>query len=332
MTARSTLLVTRTMTRPRSEQNRNEMFAAALDAVVFEVPDGWGERTLVLPSLDAFDAVVVLLRHEDLFVAPPIDWMGFDGLRVWYEADATADYWDLWRSRTSGQYVGAFEPMFRRHGFDHMIVTGSESKARFADQGIPVTWLPKGYDPDAFHLVVDPAERSGCCTYGSAYFARAAMLSDAKRRRISVEHIRADYRSLNDRLNAYASGLVCNMIGIPRGGRIGRAIRKVNRGALLDIRPGPEVMMKNFETAAAGCAVFADWIEDLGMLGFEDGVSFVAYRSFDELWEKLDHYGRNVTDLVAIARAGEELCRTRHTWACRADSLKTIVTSLLAKA
>jgi spore maturation protein CgeB len=99
--------------------------------------------------------------------------------------------------------------------------------------------------------------------------------------------------------------------------------------AFLRIHPGSEVMMKNFEAAAAGCAVFADWIEDMDQLGFRDGASFLGYRSFDELVEKIRYYDENVDHLALIAAAGEELCRTRHTWACRARDLYRLVSSLL---
>lgn len=328
----SVLLVTRAMHRPRSEQDRNDQFQAALGATRVEIEDGWGNSDLRLPNLERFAGVIVMLRHTDLFVGPAIDWGDYRGLRIWYEPDAFLDEASGYQKLTRGApvYVGSFARTFRRHRFDHMLVTGRRSVQRLGEQGVPVTWLPKGYDPTVFHIV-NHEGRAGMVTFGTPYLARAAVLSHLKRRGIAIERVRVDYLSLNDRLNRYQSCLVCNQAGEPRAGTVGRALRHVRPQALLRIHPGSEVMMKNFEAAAAGCAVFADWIEDMDELGFRDGSSFVGYRSFDELVEKIRHYDDNLSHLARIASAGEELCRTRHTWARRAQDLARIVSLLWLK-
>lgn len=308
-----TLLVTNRPDRPRFETALVAAIAAG-DVVVQEVESGWD-----LPDLAGFDSVVFFVKFRQLRQQHALDWQTFAGPRVLMDHDSFHDYGGWWGSG----YAGEWTTHIPRLGFTLMIVSGELSRHHFAAVGIPTEVLPKGFDPDAFYDL--DLTRTGLGHYGSPYGARLAMLRRVRRAGIEVGDIRVPYPDLNAALNAYLAILVCNMTSIPRFGLVGRAIQRVARGTLLKIGPGPEPMAKNFEAAAAGCAVFMDDNPDLAPLGFIDGETAIVYRGIDELVDKLRYWLDRPDDLRRIGRAAAELSLQRHTWAHRAAELQQIL-------
>jgi len=260
-----------------------------------------------------YDAVVVFVRFRYLREQPLLDWRGFTGARVLLEHDAVQNYSHI----AGGRHFGAWPAEVARHGFDLTIVTGREVARRLEADGVRTAWVPKGYDERSFYDEESP--REGACHYGSRYAARAAMLRHLRRAGVRVSHVTAPFAQLNGVLNRYASCVVCNMEGTPAFGAAGRALQRVLPGALVSVRPGLEVMIKNFEVAASGCAPFFDAIPELADLGFVDGETAFVYSDFDELAERLRTTAPQ--ELREVGRRAALLARERHTWSHRVDEI-----------
>lgn len=253
------------------------------------------------------------MRFRYLQGAPPIDWRGFGGEKILLEHDAIQNY-----STISGdRLMGAWPPEFERHGFDRMIVTGSEIATRLEDEGICATWVPKGYDPETFFD--EDGRRVGVCHYGKRYPARYAMLRHVRRAGIRIDHVAAPFEEMNAVLNRHAACVVCNMDGVPAF----EPLHRVIPGVRVRVRPGIEVMIKNFEVAGSGCGPFFDAIPELADLGFVDGETAFIYRDFDELVERLR--SASPEELRAVGRRAAELARTRHTWSHRVEQILQVV-------
>lgn len=309
-----TLLVTNRPDRPRFETAWVTTMASLPGVTVQEVESGW-----VLPDLERFEAVVYFVKFRQLREQPGIIWRGFAGRRVLLDHDSFHDYGGWWGS----PHIGQWTEVVHRLGFNLMVVSGETSRRHFAAQGITTETLHKGFDPAQFRDLDLP--RRGLGHYGSPYGARLAMLRRVQKAGIEVGNMRVPYLELNTELNAFLAILVCNMTSLPRFGRVGRAIQRVAPGTLLKIGPGPEPMAKNFEAAAAGCAVFMDDNPDLEPLGFIDGQTAIVYRDFDELIDKLRYWLDRPDDLRRIGQAAAALSLERHTWTHRAASLQDIL-------
>lgn len=303
--------------RPEWARYETAQIAAIVDSgdvEVIEVEDGWG-----LPKLDPFDAVVFFVKFKQLKLRPSINWDGFAGLRVLLDMDSFHDYGGWWGS----PHVGGWTETIPRLGFDLIVVSGESSRRHFSALGIQTEVFHKGFDPAQFHDLDLP--RRGLGHYGSPYGARLAMLRRVRKAGIEVGSIKVPYPELNTTLNHFLAIAVCNMTSLPRFGRFGRAIQRVAPGTFLKIGPGPEPMAKNFEAAAAGCAVFMDDNPDLEPLGFVDGETAIVYRDFDELIDKLRFWLERPEELRRIGQAAAALSLERHTWAQRAASLQEIL-------
>ena len=265
----------------------------------------------------AYDAIVVFVRFRFLQAGPPLDWRGFTGKRVLLEHDALHNY-----SRLAGSgLLGAWPPEIARHGFDLTIASGREVAERLTADGAPSVWVPKGYDDHVFFDM--GTAREGICHFGKRYAARAAMLRRLRRAGLSVSHVAAPPEQLNAVLNRYESCLVCNMEARFALGAVGRALQHVAPGALVIVGPGIEVMIKNFEVAASGCAPFFDAIPELSELGFVDGETAFVYSDFDELAERLR--ATPSEELREVGRRAALLARERHTWSQRVDRILAVI-------
>jgi hypothetical protein len=249
--------------------------------------------------------------------ADPLDWGGFRGRRMMLEFDACQDVFDIAGPRRIGTWPG----VIRRHGFDEVITSGRAVARNFEALGIRAWWVPKGFDATRFR---DAGEaRRGICHFGTAYPARQALDRYLRRRQVTVEDFTVPYDELPARLNRYLACLVCNMAVARRWGKVGAVARRVVPGTLVTPLLGPEPMIKNFEAAASGCAVFADESPDLAPLGFVDGVNVITYTTFDELLDKIHSYGDE--ELRAIGVRSAEFCLAHHTWRHRAAQIMDIV-------
>jgi hypothetical protein len=100
-------------------------------------------------------------------------------------------------------------------------------------------------------------------------------------------------------------------------------VQHVAPGALVTVRPGLEVMIKNFEVAASGCAPFFDAIPELAELGFVDGETAFVYSAFDELADRLRETPPE--ELREVGRRAAQLARERHTWSHRVEQILAAV-------
>jgi glycosyltransferase involved in cell wall biosynthesis len=315
------LLIVGTSDRQRSELGLFNAFRADYRFHVREVASVAEAAAAIQDRDGEYDAVVVFLKFADVKVALPLDWGSFDGLRVLYDHDA------LWNYSAFGSLQGEWPKAVRRHGFQLVVCTGMRTAQLLVEDGIDAAWVPKGYDPEFFfdrHRA-----RDGICTFGARYPARAAMRSYLRASGRAVVEIQLPYGELNDRLNDFAACVVCNLDGDYKFGALGRRAATWREGllarALVRPLPGLEVMIKNYEASAAGCAVFCDSMPELERLGFVDGETVISYGDFDELAAKMDEYAASPASLRRIGERGAALCVTRHTWAHRVEEIHTLL-------
>lgn len=297
----------------RFDSHRAELDMLGAFSAVADLAE-WTESV----ETDSYDAVVLFVPFRELLVSPPIDWKGFDGLRVMLDHDACQNYWSV---DEHARFLGRWPEVVRRHQIDLLIVSGQLLAQRFELDGVRSAWLPKACEVTRFRDL--GLAREGIVHYGSPRRARAAMLDHVRRARFTVTELSSDYVDLPRALNRSAACLICNAAGGVPFGRLGRAINTLR--PFVRIGPSMEPMLKNFEAAACGSAVFTDEHPDLAALGFVDGRTVVTYSEFDELTEKLRWYQHDTEGLSAIARAGAELVNDRHSWHHRAVELTSIL-------
>jgi len=184
------------------------------------------------------------------------------------------------------------------------VASGEDVAERLREQGVAAAWVPKGYDERYFYD--EGQARAGVCTYGTAYPSRQAMARHLRRRGLQPAQLVA-YLGLGHELNMYLGRVVCNLDGRYPPGLPGKVVRRLAPGAFFRPRPGFEPMIKNFEAAAAGCAVFADSITEFEMLGFVDGDTIITYRTFPELADRLSDYIDRPEALRTIGRRAARL-------------------------
>gem|GEM_PF-4594994 len=275
---------------------------------------GWPGSAADLGSLDSVSAVVWFVKFRSLLATDAFDWQGYGGLRVLLDHDAFANWGWQWTD-----YHSAWNRVFARDRFDLLISTSSVAVERFNEERVRAAWLPKSYDP---HRFFDRGlARDGFAHFGTLYPARQAMLAAVRRQGVTVDHVTVRYSELNDALNRFAGCVVCNMDG--GWNRVLRRLAPGNPRLWFRPKPGIEVLFKNFEAAAAGCALICDRVPDLQALGFVDGQSMIGYDDFDELADRLR--GASPERLRAIGTAGAALVQSRHTHEQRAAEFLALV-------
>jgi Glycosyl transferases group 1 len=307
---------------PQSSYNRTfvQILVRCLDAEFVDVDFGWPPRIQQIPDYRSLDAIVTFIRYRDLMVADPIDWHGFDGLRVQLDHDAHTDL------AMSGPYRGTWARTFRHHGFDHLVVSGLRLVDHFEGQGIPVSWLPKGFDGSAFADL--GRHRAGIAHFGTLYRSRRAMLRALERAGTPIPHLVIPYEQLNERLNDLAGVVVCMIDARVCWGKLGRAVERRWPGAALDLGVELEPMIKTFEVAGAGCAPLLAPSPDLGPLGFADGTTALVWHDFDELVGLVRDLRDDPEQLAVVGKAASSLVHARHTWSRRAAELVDIIEQL----
>jgi hypothetical protein len=297
-----------------------QTFVRRLDAEFVDVDDEWPPRIDAIPDYRSLDAVVVFMRYRKLLVADAIDWRGYGGLRIQLEHDAHTD------PSMEAAWRGTWARTFRRHQFDHFIVSGLRLVEHFEAQGIATSWLPKGFDDDA--LTDLGRRRAGVAHFGTLYRSRRAMLRSLRRSGAPIPHLTTPYEQLNDVLNDYGGVVVCSLDARARWGKLGRALERRWPGTALELGEELEPMIKTFEVAGAGCAPLLAPSPDLEPLGFIDGETALIWRDFDEL-ARLVRDGQHDSDrLAAVGSAASRLAHARHTWSHRAAELASIIDRL----
>jgi hypothetical protein len=288
-----------------------------LDAKFVDLDQAWPPRIDAIPDYRSLDAIVIFIRYRKLLVADPMDWRGYDGPRILLEHDAHND------PAAQGLWAGTWAQTFRRHHFDHLVVSGLRLVEHFEAQGVPTSWLPKGFDGDA--LTDLGRQREGIAHFGTLYRSRSAMLRMLERAGAPIPHLTVPYEQLNDILNDQAGMVVCSFEARVRWGKLGRAIERRWPGAALELRDEIEPMIKTFEVAGAGCAPLLVPTPDLEPLGFADRSTALMWRDFDELACLVREVQHDSERLRAIGRAASELAHARHTWRHRATELVEII-------
>jgi Glycosyl transferases group 1 len=304
---------------PQRSYNRRfvQILVRCLDAEFVDVDLGWPPRIQQIPDYRSLDAIVTFIRYRDLVVADPIDWLGFEGLRVQLDHDAHTDL------AVSGPHRGTWARTFRRHGFDHLVVSGLRLVEHFERQGTPVSWLPKGFDGSA--LTDLGRRRTGIAHFGSLYRSRRAMLRALEKEGTPITHIVIPYEQLNERLNGVAGVVVCTLDARVRWGKLGRALERRWPGAALELGVDLEPMIKTFEVAGAGCAPLLAPSPDLESLGFADGTTALIWHDFDELAGLVRDLQQDPEQLAEVGKAASSLAHARHTWSHRATELTQII-------
>lgn len=290
-----------------------DAITSALDASVVSADQEWSRVGSIAVDRRA-DVVLLFVRFRFLAAQSSTHWGSFDGLRAVYDLDTNQDFAAVIQSSYGGRWV----PEMRRHGIGTLLATSRMATERFSSTGFDTEWIPKGFDPLTF---VDlERERSGYCTFGRDYPARAAMCNYLERQNYPFAKIeRCSYKELNARLNEHLACLVCNMQARPRFGKIGQVLQKRFPAAVSELLPAPELMIKNYEAAGAGCAVVSDRCDELWDLGFQEGQTVLTYGSFEELLDMMDSVTER--ELRDIGRRSHDFVHQHHTWACRAEQM-----------
>lgn len=283
-----------------------------------------------VPASALGDAAVLVffVPARVLADSEPIDWGRYSGRRVLLDHDVVWDFVKYWIARS---HPVRHVEEFHRHRFDTLVRSSGHVAATLREGGVDAHWLPKAADTGHFGPGSTAANRRGLGTFGTPYPARVALLRHLRARGVEIEvSARVGYEELPALLGGWLACLVCNMGIRVRLGAIGRTLYRLSPGRGVQLVPSHEVMAKNFEAAAAGCAVFMDHTEDLAPLGFVDGETALAYHDADVLVERI--MSTNDDELREIAERAGALCRERHDWSHRAAELVRIVTADGARA
>jgi hypothetical protein len=289
-----------------------------LDVEFVDIDRNRAVRLDTVTDYRALDAVLTFYRYRELLAADPIDWAGYEGPRIQLDWDA---WYDLANFDT--RYRGTWTVNFRRHRFDHLVVSGLRLVGHFEERGITTSWLPKACDGGVFRDLGGP--REGVGHFGTLYRSRRAMLRYLHRAGCSIKHIDVPYERLNDRLNDF-SGVVASMLDARvRWGRLGRAVERRWPGAALVLGVDLEPMQKTFEIGGAGAAPLIAPSPDLPRLGFVHGITAVIWQDFAELADEVRSHVDEPDRLHRIGRAASHLVLQRHTWDHRALELAAII-------
>lgn len=220
-----------------------------------------------------------------------------------YDLDLQQDY------MKDSSYYGLFPAILRTLQSTRLIVTSLASQQHFSGHGFAASFLPKAYD----HRLLWDQQRPRDIEFGfvgrtnhKIYRQRRALLS-----RLSeffpIQMLRTEDASEgSDEYNALLNRIRF-FISADAGFR--------------------EFHIKNFEAMAAGCVLCAlrTSQEEADILGFRDMENVVLYDSADELKAKMQGLRKDRERIAAIAEAGCELVRQRHSWVSRKDEMLNIL-------
>jgi hypothetical protein len=276
-------------------------------------------------ALGQWDAVVVFVAFTALRKAQPLQWNGFQGLRVLFDHDIIQNYSDLF----DPALFGLWPDVFRRHRFDSMITSGRAVQQRLAGDGIAADWIAKGFEPSRFTDREGP--REGVVSYGSAYACRVAAERALTEAGLPLSRIpMTPYPELGGVLSRFLGCMaVSSDLCAPVASRSALSATPARDIAM---RPGLEPMAKFFEAAGAGCCPIADAMDDLEGLGFRQGETAILFRTHAELVDQLRWALTRPDEMRALGRAAARLAHDRHTWRHRAQSLRAALERRLSGA
>jgi hypothetical protein len=301
----------------RAERHMIAAFRRHIDVEFVDVDKNPTAGLHIVPDRGSLDAAVTFYRYRQLMTADPIDWAEYTGPRIQMDTDASSDF------TLDSRYTGTWPNAFRRHRFDHLVVSGLRAVEHFEAGGIPTSWLPKACDGERFRDL--GRWRDGIGHFGSLYRSRQAMLRYLRRAGCPVEHVQVPYERLNDRLNDFNGVVAATLEAHVRWGKLGRAVERKLPGAALVLGSDIEPMLKTFEIGGAGAAPLLAPSPDLAELGFVDGSSAVIWQDFAELADVVRSCANEPESMHRIGRAAHSLVHQRHTWDHRALELAAII-------
>ena len=270
----------------------------------------------LLPDLSSYDLVISRLKFRHLAAMGPIDWGACSAFKVHWDEDG---FWDgLWSDPRHRALWSENLPLL---GFDLLVVTGERTKDYFEQRGFRTALVHKGFPLGVFSDGDGPRDPS-IATYGQDYLSRVLARRRLERARIPIRSIKVPFDGLAAELRGSLAALSCTLDARIVGGRRLEGLARRFPTAFIRTSPGPEPMLKFFESAASGCATFTDSSPDLEDLGFVDGENAIIFADIDDLIDKARTYFEQPHLLRRIGTLGAELCRVRHSWDTRAQELR----------
>ncbi|MFH1063135.1 MAG: glycosyltransferase [Candidatus Omnitrophota bacterium] len=300
----------------------HKAFESKFDVTRHFADNLWPDKVSDIENYSSFDAIIWYVHFRDLKTKESFDWQDYKGLRLMYEEDAFNNFQDI---KGVNYDFNCWPEVYRKHNFQALIVTGKKTCNNLIQDGVNAYWIPKGYDDTTIYDKGQP--RKGICYYGIKYPARRAMLHYLNKRGILFSRIKCPYDRLNDNLNKFQICLVCNMTGIIKRGIVNKWINFLSPSSMISYKPGPEVMIKNFEIAGSGCVLFCDYIDELNDLGFKDGETVVTYKNFAELVDKINYYSKYPEKLEMISANALKLA-VKHTLKYRMNMFEDLFNKL----
>lgn len=197
-----------------------------------------------------------------------------------------------------GGCPGRLESMLRTLNEHRVLVTSVHVRDNLIAHGFDAAYCPKGYDSSRIYdlgLVRDIELGFIGRTKHRAYSLRRAMLHrlrvDLGLKTLRTEED-AEYNRTLNRIKIF----VCPDLGYH------------------------ELMIKNFEAMAAGCALVTarPVAEEVKYLGLVDGENVMLYDSYDELKSKVNALQQAPALLASVSKAGRDLAYSKHRWQDRA--------------
>lgn len=218
---------------------------------------------------------------------------GFKGLAI-LDFDVVQNF--LPRS----DYRGVYESLLKSLPPHRLVVTGAFVAEELKRKGFDAAYMPKAYDP----RLVRNLRTTRDIEVGFIGRTKHRVYTD---RRLLVQRLQ---RQVGLRLERTEEGADYNQM-----------LNRMRIFVVPDLG-FPELMIKNFEAMAAGCALVTarQSQAEMDALGLVDMENVALYGDESELVEKVACLQHNPELAQRLAEAGQQLAESRHTWQHRAST------------
>jgi glycosyltransferase involved in cell wall biosynthesis len=196
---------------------------------------------------------------------------------------------------------GKLESVLKTLNEHRLITSGCAIKDDLLAKGFDAAYSPKGYDA---HFVRDlGAPRD--IEFG--FIGRSSHW---------IYHLRRDM------LDQLKRDFGLQVLRTEENEEYGRALNRIKIFVNPDLGYN-EIMIKNFEAMAAGCALVAPkpLQEEQACLEWADLENIVLYETYDELVAKVRSLQKDPDRVRQIAKAGQDLAVSKHRWEARAPGI-----------
>ncbi|WP_210642556.1 glycosyltransferase [Pseudomonas sp. Tri1] len=233
-----------------------------------------------------FDRVVIFSRVKRL--VPQLSVLKCIPGLIFLEHDAYQNY------MRESKYKGVYSRLYRRLPSCRVLVSGAVVARRMQAENIDAVFVSKGYDEQMLRNT------------GSVRDIPVGFLGSLK----STEY--AQRKALLESLVRRTGMLVTRT---QSGNEYLETLNRIKIFVSADLGMG-EFMIKNFEAMACGCVLLA-WSqgEEDRLLGFEDMINVVFYRSEDEALQKLELLQQDPELAARIAHNGQAFAESRYSFA-----------------